>query len=311
MNTVVQQQTTLASLRHQSPEQQPHYNISLTDSQGFELAQRVAKMLASSQLVPEEYRNNIPNCVIALNMAHRVRADPLQVMQNLVVVQGRPTWSSQFLIATVNSSGKFSALRYTFFGEPDTDSWGCRAWAVEKSTDEKLVGTDVTIAMAKLEGWYDKKGSKWKTMPQQMLKYRAASWWTRAYAPELSIGLHTAEEVHDIVNMNDDGTVSSVTSESLRPMRRAKPVAEASPDAPDATAPTVAPAAASNPETGEVPPPPAPRPAPRPRSTEPTADEQAAIHAAEMQEEAARLAALNPLTKPRMPRSAPTPMNID
>ncbi len=205
--------TTLATMRHQPTEK---YNVGLTDSQGFELAQRAAKLLASSDLVPKQYHGNIPNCVIALNMAARVGADPLMIMQNLIVIHGRPTWSSQFLIATVNTCGRFSALRYEFFGEKDTDSWGCRAWAVEKETNEKLVGTDITIGIAKKEGWYSKTGSKWQSIPQQMLMYRAGGWWCRAYAPELSMGLHTAEEIRDVIDIDSEGNINSTTTETLR-----------------------------------------------------------------------------------------------
>ena len=83
-----------------------------SSQQGFELAQRAAKLLAQSSLVPKEYQGNLPNCVIALNMAARMNADPLMVMQNLYIVHGKPGWSSQFLISTFNTSGRFSALRY-------------------------------------------------------------------------------------------------------------------------------------------------------------------------------------------------------
>ena len=166
--------------------------------QSFELAQRAAALLAKSSLVPKEYQNNLPNCVIALNMASRMGADPLMVMQNLYIVHGRPGWSSQFLISTFNTSGRFSALRYEWVGEEGKDSWGCRAWAIEKATEEKLVGSTVTIGLAKKEGWYQKNGSKWQTMPQQMLMYRAAAWFIRAYAPELAMGMHTEEEIIDI-----------------------------------------------------------------------------------------------------------------
>lgn len=212
--------TTLSALKKPAAAAGEKYSIALTDSQGFELAQRAAKMLSSSSLVPKEYQGNIANCVIALNMAHRLGADPIMVMQNLVIVHGRPTWSSQFLISTVNTCGRFSALRYEFFGEKGKDSWGCRAYAIEKSTGEKLVGTDITIAMAKDEGWYGRNGSKWKTMPQQMLMYRAGSWWARAYAPELSMGLHTQEEMQDVIDVNPDGTYTlsqqTFTTEELR-----------------------------------------------------------------------------------------------
>ena len=172
--------------------------------QSFELAQRAAKLLSQSSLVPKEYQNNLPNCVIALNMASRMGADPLMVMQNLYIVHGKPGWSSQFLISTFNTSGKFSALRYEWVGEEGKDDWGCRAWAIEKATGEKLVGSTVTIGLAKQEGWYDKNGSKWKTMPQQMLMYRAASWFIRVYAPELAMGMHTVEELGDIVDLEPE-----------------------------------------------------------------------------------------------------------
>ena len=80
------------------------------------------------------------------------------------------------------------------------------------ATGQKLVGTDVTIKMAKAEKWYDKDGSKWKTMPQQMLAYRAAAFFIRTCAPEISMGLPTSDELEDIgpVNVTDTGSVKDV-----------------------------------------------------------------------------------------------------
>lgn len=175
--------------------------VGLTDSQGFELAQRVGKLFATSTLVPKQYQGNMPNCVIALNMASRMGADPMMVMQNLYIVHGTPGWSAQFLIATFNKSGRFSALRYEFCGTQGKDDYGCTAVATELATGEVLRGTTITIALAKAEGWYQKSGSKWQTMPQQMLMYRTASWFIRAYAPEIAMGLHTAEEINDTYDM--------------------------------------------------------------------------------------------------------------
>lgn len=175
--------------------------IGFNSLQSFELIQRAATLLSKSTLVPKEYQNNIPNCVIALNMAVRMEADPLMVMQNLYIVYGRPGWSSQFMISTFNTSGKFSALRYEWSGTPGKDNYGCRAWSIEKSTGEKLIGSTVTIELAKKEGWYGKSGSKWQTMPEQMLMYRAASWFIRAYAPELAMGMHTEDEIMDFIDV--------------------------------------------------------------------------------------------------------------
>lgn len=194
--------------------------------QSFELAQRAANLLAKSSLVPKEYQGNIPNCVIALNMASRMNADPLMVMQNLYIVHGSPSWSSQFLISTFNTCGRFTAIRYEWTGKQGADSWGCKAWAAEKETGEKLEGSEVTIGMAKKEGWYNKNGSKWQTMPQQMLMYRAAAWFVRAYAPELAMGMHTEYEVMDVydadekvqheIDQNANGTVIDVEPENIK-----------------------------------------------------------------------------------------------
>ena len=57
-----------------------------------------------------------------------------------------------------------------------------------------------------------KSGSKWQTMARQMLMYRAASWWTSVYAPELSMGMRTVEENQDIHNV-EDAVYEEVTDE--------------------------------------------------------------------------------------------------
>jgi hypothetical protein len=170
--------------------------------EGFELLQRMGKMFNQSALVPQTFRgsDNFGNCIIALNMAQRLQADPLMVMQNLYVVYGNPGWSSKFLIATFNACGKYSSIRYEKTGKEGTDTWGRRAYAYELATGEKLEGPEVTIAISKKEGWYDKNGSKWKTMPELMLCYRAASSFIKTTAPEISMGLQSIEEIQDMSN---------------------------------------------------------------------------------------------------------------
>jgi hypothetical protein len=182
----------------------PSIAMGFGSAQGFELMQRGAKLLGSSTLVPKEYQNNISNCVVALNMANRLNADPLMVMQNLYVVHGRPSWSAQFLIASFNQCGRFSAIRYRWSGTEGQDDWGCQAYASERGAEELITGPLITIALSKKEGWFGKNGSKWQTMPQLMLMYRAAAWLVRTHAPELSMGLQTAEEVHDVYDEAKD-----------------------------------------------------------------------------------------------------------
>ena len=167
----------------------------------FEVMQRMAKMYTESTIVPDTYKGNIGNCVIALDMAMRMGCNPLMCMQNLYIVHGNPAFSSKFLIATINASGRFSPLRYEFKGEEGTLEYGCRCIAYESSDKEHkepLHGDWITIGMADKEGWIKNNGSKWQSMPSQMLRYRAAAFWQRVYCPEISMGLITKEEADDI-----------------------------------------------------------------------------------------------------------------
>jgi hypothetical protein len=165
---------------------------------GFDHAQRISKMLSESTLVPEVYRGKVSNCLIALEMANRIGASPLMVMQNLHVIQGKPSWSSPFIIASLNTCGRFMPLKFRQVGIKDTDSYGYEAYTKDKSGEE-LVGPVVDWAMVKNEGWLAKPGSKWKTMPELMFRYRAAAFFGRLYAPDILMGMQTAEEVMDVV----------------------------------------------------------------------------------------------------------------
>lgn len=169
---------------------------------GLIALQPVAQLLASADIVPKAFQSKPANVLIALNMAQRMNAEPLMVMQNLYIVNGNPSWSSKFLIACFNTCGRFSSIKYEFIDEENTDSWGCRAYCTELATNEKQRSVDVTIKMAKDEGWYGKAGSKWKTMPQLMMQYRAAAFLIRTVAPEISMGLQTAEEIEDTIDIH-------------------------------------------------------------------------------------------------------------
>ena len=214
----------------------------------FQEAVHAAQFLANSNIVPSTYRavtevkkgygqnatielvnnpNAVSNCLIALNMANRMGYDPLMIMQNLYLVEGRPAWSSQFIIAAVNACGKFSPLRFDIVNHGMTDVeysetyWenktkqqrqvktqienvSCVAWAIEKATGERIESAKIDMVMAIKEGWYQKNGSKWQTMPDQMLRYRAAAFFGRIYAPEILMGIYAADEIRDFVDVTPE-----------------------------------------------------------------------------------------------------------
>lgn len=307
------QTTSLAEIKKANAALPPDTRASFFTVGGFDLMQRGARLLASSTLVPVAYRNDVEdkntgmlvknpnamsNCVLALNMAQRIQADPLMIMQNLYIVEGRPGWSSQFIIASINACGKFSPLRFkmedkgakevewttTFWEGPKgqrrkrevqhkatIQNKECTAWAIEKATGERLDGPTVSMEMAVQEGWFGKNGSKWQTMPDVMLRYRAASFFGKLYAPELLMGLQSAEEIHD--------TTITIEPEEIGPSIALDEVKAA------AQAPA---GETANPETGEVS---EPLKAPDPSaSAEAEADKQA-----RNKERAAQIAALSAL----------------
>lgn len=232
----------------------------------FETIQRVCKLFASSDLVPDMYKTDLSpdkdgkpknpenkamaNCMIATEIAQRIGASPLMIMQNMVPIYGRPSWSSKFLVATVNTCGRFNPLRFKFnnkgklgkveyteyskvwingqnggkgyykseakavtFDGSNIDDVECIAWTTARGTDEALESSPVSVKMAIQEGWYTKNGSKWPNMTQQMLMYRSASFWTSAYAPELSMGMKTEYEMMDIVDVEYEDVSASVKAE--------------------------------------------------------------------------------------------------
>lgn len=195
--------------------------IGFGSTAAFKAIQQLGIMFATSTMVPDTYSASTPdpqkrkvaiaNATIAVEMAMRLRMSPLLCMHNMYIVHGRPAWSSAALISFFNTSGRFSALGYHMIDKegnelpPGKPAWGCYCDAIEKSTGRTLYGPLASIDMAKAEGWWSKKDkktgretSKWPTMTELMLRYRAAAFFIRNYAPELSMGLYTEEEAEDI-----------------------------------------------------------------------------------------------------------------
>ena len=242
----------LATLR-----QNAAYNASVAGQmqRQFETYQRIAVPLAESDFVPSAYKGKIGNCVIAVEMAARLGVLPLTVMQNLCIVNGTPTWKAKFLIGCVNSCGRYTTLDYRIsidgtvgnvkyktwekdkngknhevlkpFERPQLDNLVCVAYATEKATGKELVSTPVSIRMAIEEGWYMKSGSKWPTMPEQMLRYRAASVWVSAYAPEMAMGLRTEEEQRDIVDIEYEDLTETQSTPAPKPKPTSTAIEEA------------------------------------------------------------------------------------
>lgn len=165
------------------------------DKDSMNHAWKSATMLAKSDVVPTSYQGKPENCFIALGIAIRSGLEPVVVMQNLYIVRGKPNWSGQACNMLINNSGRYKVIKPVYFGDKGSPNRGC--YLLCRDNDgEDVEGPDVTIAMAKAEGW----GSKWKTMPEIMLAYRASTFFARVYCPEVLFGFRTMGEHEDISN---------------------------------------------------------------------------------------------------------------
>lgn len=246
----------------------------------FENAQRMAIALSQASLVPKEYQGkaSLPNVLIAMELASRIGASVLMVMQNLDVIHGRPSWRAKFLIATVNTCGKFTRMQFVKVGnwpkfrpavDPKTsepilnstgdpvmtcdkpgDDVGMYAVARDLATGEEHIGETITMGLARAEGWASRNGSKWNTpMFGQMLRYRSATFWVSAFAPEVSMGMATSDEVIDVEGEEVVQRRPAIRAPQLAPAPDVKAL-EASLLADDDA--EVPPAESVDPTTGEV-----------------------------------------------------------
>lgn len=192
----------------------------------FDDAVRMATFLSNSSMIPDQYRSQYQdsnnkwvenpdaagNCLVAIDMAARLRVSPLVIMQNVDMVRGRPGLRGTFTASLINACGLFTRLDYEWRGERRTDDWACRCVATRLSDGKVLEGTWITWAMVKAEEWLDKRGSKWKTMPEQMFMYRAASFWGRVFASDVTNGMYSSDELEDMVIDGQATVVSSLDS---------------------------------------------------------------------------------------------------
>lgn len=179
-------------------------NNVFSDKDAFNNLYKIGQYFAASTLVPQNYQNKPMDCAIAVDMANRMGVSPMMVMQNLYVVKGKPSWSGQACMSMIKASKDFKDAHHVYTGEKGTDTWGCYVTATRVSTGERVDGPEVTIKTAKDEGWYSKKDkfgnetSKWQTIPENMLAYRAAAFFARIHIPNALMGCYVEGEAEDI-----------------------------------------------------------------------------------------------------------------
>jgi hypothetical protein len=152
---------------------------------------KLAQALAGADLVPKHFRSKPANCFIALDIANRLGAGALEVMQALYVVHGMPAFKASYCIAMANRSGLYKGGLQFKTDRSDPKNLSVMCFGVRVDTGETVSKT-VDMAMARAEDWTS--NAKYKSIPETMLEYRAATAFIRRECPEVLLGMPTEDE---------------------------------------------------------------------------------------------------------------------
>lgn len=169
---------------------------------------KYAEVFAESNIVPKHYRGNKGSILIALQTAHRMNLDPMMVMQGTYEIHGKLGMTSAFAIALANVSGIITGgIRYRIEGK--NEALRVTAYTNLKSNGEEI-SYEIGMKEARAEGWTS--NSKYTSMPELMLRYRAATLLIRTHLPEVINGMHMTDEIEDVQAARTVKTVDNVNN---------------------------------------------------------------------------------------------------
>ena len=171
-----------------------------SSNESFDLAVKLSKTFAKANaMVPAHFRGKPEEIFVALQTASDLGIKPLMALSNIFVIHGRPGMTSQLVIALANEKGPFKGpLRWeTDKSDPKNLSVTCYAYLRDEDVKTGKVSVTIDMDQARAEGWAQ-KNQKYKTMPEQMLRWRSATWLVNLYCPEVKMGFPTHDELIDI-----------------------------------------------------------------------------------------------------------------
>lgn len=168
------------------PQQRQQFDLS---PQTFDQALTFCQYLADSDLVPKDFKGKPANCLIAMQWGAELGLKPLQALQNLAIINGRPALWGDAVIALVRSSPLCEFISETDDGKTAT----CR---VKRRGEPEEVRT-FSVDDARAAGLVGKQGP-WTQYPKRMRQMRARAFALRDVFPDVLRGLPIAEEVMDI-----------------------------------------------------------------------------------------------------------------
>lgn len=155
-------------------------------------AMQMAEMLSGSQMVPKPYQNRQQDTLVAMMMGSELGLNPIQALQNIAVINGKPAIYGDALLALVQNHPKFGGQEESF--DEATMTATCSVW---RKGESKAHTVTFSQADAQNAGLWGKQGP-WKQYPKRMLMWRARGYALRDKFADALGGLITVEEAQDI-----------------------------------------------------------------------------------------------------------------
>lgn len=198
-----------------------------TIKEGMELA----GWIAESDLAPKDYKGKPQNVLIAIQMGMEVGLSPMQSIQNIAVINGRPAMWGDAMLAICQAHRDFESI-------DENESDDKKGVCVVKRKGMSAQRREFSVADAQRAGLWGKQGS-WQTVPARMLKLRARAFALRDTFADALRGLQSAEEQTDIPIETTTIPAPKVSNPPAMPQRASETV-PAAPAEPTAAAPVTA-----------------------------------------------------------------------
>jgi len=162
--------------------------------------QQFAKTVSSSRMVPKKYRGSPQDIVVAVMHGMEIGLPPLQALQSVAVINGRPSIYGDAALALVKQSGLCKYVKEWTDGSGD--DWTAFCKTKRKGEPEPTLQS-FSWKEAKGAGLTKGKGP-WRDYPRRMMQMRARSWCLRDAYPDVLSGLMLAEEAEAIPQSNGE-----------------------------------------------------------------------------------------------------------
>ncbi len=203
--------------------------------------EKLASWFASSESVPPAYRNKPADCFVAIQMGLEVGLAPMQAIQNIAMINGRPSIFGDAMIGLCWQSPLCEDIMERLEGSGDNRVAICvakrrgastpieRRFSVADAKRAKLWQENPTVTRhSKGGGTYETDAGPWYSYPERMLQMRARSWSLRDAFPDVLRGLASTEEMQDTFSGTTiDGTATAVMSDAPAVQTPAQPATEA------------------------------------------------------------------------------------